>query len=428
MSPKSTRLTAINDNMNNYNSNNHNEINKKTYGYPSSTHITAAAPAAAAAVATSSTAAANIAAIRAISKLLSTCGIGAYFSRKGTLDKTAISVLSKLVYNVFQPCLLFVNVCSTVAKSGGDSAIFMLPLAASFQIMIGYIVGKIISTLVYGNKNKDEDGNAKPSLESKLLLTCTTFGNSGPLPFVFADALLKAHPDPTLAPKAVAYISLYLLGWSPLFWVIGTTILSEDKGNQSLKEKMSALSKRVLSPPVVASIMGLIIGNIPMIRNTFLPAKSLFNPVFEGMRTLGSAYLPAVLLVLAGSLVPPKDTSSTSTATTTTSTKSTGFFRSVSAVYLSRFLLMPTLGFTLIKFAKARIPLLAKVLSDPMLVFILLLETCMPSAQNSTVILSLNGDTAGAAKMARMLVAVYIAGIPAMSYWLAKIMGYTGLL
>jgi len=361
----------------------------------------------------------NAAAFRAISKLLSTCGLGAIASRHGILDKTSISVLSKLVYNVFQPCLLFVNVMSTVARSGGDSAITILPLAAAFQVFVGFFVGKIVSYFMYGKEATND---------SKLLLTCTTFGNSGPLPFVFADALLRMHPDPTLAPKAVAYISLYLLGWSPLFWVIGTTILSKDNGG-SRHDKMKALMGRVLSPPVIASLSGLAVGFTPFIREPFLSNTGILNPAFEAMRTLGNAYLPAVLLVLAGSLVPPPPSPTDKPVPVATKTKGfrAAFFKQAAAVYISRFLLMPSLAFFLIKTAKAKVPALAGILSNPMLVFILLLESCMPSAQNSTVILSLNGDGVGASKMARMLVAVYIAGIPAMSFWLAKVMKYTAL-
>jgi len=359
----------------------------------------------------------EIAALRAIFKLLSTCGLGAVASRKGILDKTAISVLSKLVYNVFQPALLFVNVCSTVAQSGSDPAITILPIAAAFQIFVGFCVGKIVSGFLYG---------PKPTNDSKLLLTCNTFGNSGPLPFVFADALFRMHPDPTLAPKAVAYISLYLLGWSPLFWVVGTTILSKSTGGNQT-EQLKLLQSRILSPPVVASIMGLIVGNIPFIRNLLIPTTALLNPAFEAIRTLGSAYLPAVLLVLAGSLVPPKPAPGDAPALPAAPGANLALFKKVVAVYGSRFLLMPTFGFLLVKIAKQKIPFLAKILTDPMLVFILLLETCMPSAQNSTVILSLNGDSKGASQMARILVLVYIAGIPAMSYWLAKIMKYTTL-
>lgn len=99
-------------------------------------------------------------------------------------------------------------------QRGGSPIAYILPLAACFQILLGFIIGKVVSKVLYG-KNQD-------SSEAKQFLTCSTFGNSGPLPLVFTDALFRASSDSTLLPNAVAYISLYLLGWSPLFWVIGT--------------------------------------------------------------------------------------------------------------------------------------------------------------------------------------------------------------
>eukprot|EP01031_Cornospumella_fuschlensis_P006670 gene6670-8295_t len=79
------------------------------------------------------------AAYKAISKLLATCGIGVLASKYKILDQTALSVLSKLIFSVFQPCLLFVNVASTVSNlgkntsTGSPAAIYLLPLAALLQ-------------------------------------------------------------------------------------------------------------------------------------------------------------------------------------------------------------------------------------------------------------------------------------------------------
>jgi hypothetical protein len=39
-------------------------------------------------------------------------------SKKGVLDQAALTSLSKLIFFVFQPCLLFVNVASTLAMKG----------------------------------------------------------------------------------------------------------------------------------------------------------------------------------------------------------------------------------------------------------------------------------------------------------------------
>lgn len=48
---------------------------------------------------------------------------------------------------------------------------------------------------------------------------------------------------------------------------------------------------------------------------------------------------------------------------------------------------------------------------DPLLVFILLLQGCMPSAQNSVLILQLEKRPAAASSMARLLSVVYVLAI-----------------
>jgi len=361
------------------------------------------------------------AALSAVAKLLSTCGIGVWASKVGILDKSAMSVLSKLVFNLLQPCLLFVNVASTCAKlkeSGSGAAVALLPIAAGIQILLGYIIGKVVSLFLYGNKSSEE---------SKELLTCTTFGNSGPLPLTFVDALLRNHANSAHLPKSIGYVSLYLLGWSPLFWIFAPAILSDDSNS---KTDWKVVRSRVLSPPVLGSIFGVIVGSIPLLRRIFISPTGILNPVFESMRTLGAGYLPAVLLVLAGSLLPSPDASGTAEKSATTESDSKidiGYIKQIVAIYLARFMLIPTVGFAIIKALKTRVPALSSILSDPILVFVLLLETAMPSAQNSTVILQLQKKSAAAARIARILLAIYVLGVPAISYWLIKILKYSNL-
>ena len=367
-------------------------------------------------VATTSSSVATAAALRAVSKLLSTCGIGIWASKTGLLDKAALSVLSKLVFGLLQPCLLFVNVASTVAKLGpsGGAAVTLLPLVAGVQILLGYVVGKIVSLLIYGRKSSEE---------SKQLLTCTAFGNSGPLPLVFVDALLRAHADQSLLPQSVGYISLYLLGWSPLFWIIAPAILSDESSG---KTDFKTLMKRVISPPVLGSIGGLVVGYVPFLRNLLLPANGLLNPVFEAMRTLGAGYLPAVLLVLAGSLTPTKEEPTPGTVTVAEESPAS-FVKRAASIYMARFLLMPTVGFGIIKLLRKYFST-SPLINDAVLMFVFLLETCMPSAQNSTVILQLQNNRAAATRMAKTLMFIYILGVPAMSFWIIKILQTTNLL
>ena len=381
---------------------------------------------AAAVASTSSAAAINAVALRAVAKLISTCGAGVIAGKFGLLDKTALGVLSKLVFYLFQPCMLFVNVASTIDKMGGNAGVMrILPLAAFVQIVIGFVVGKFLSFVIYGKKQSSE--------EAKQLLTCTTFSNSGPLPLVFVDALLKSHADVSILPKSVGYVSLYLLGWSPLFWIFAPAILTPTEVADPTKkvpthqEKLSLVLKRVFSPPVMGSLLGLIVG-ATQLKKLFIPVSGIFHPIFEAARTLGTGYIPAVLLVLAGSLTPAsKEEEAANPVKVVEGADKFDFVKQVGAIYLARFLLMPTLGFAMLAALKKYVPSMASVLSDPILVFVLLLQTCMPSAQNSTVILQLQGNRGAAARMAKALMAIYIMGIPAISYWLVKILQITNL-
>ena len=377
------------------------------------------------------------AALRAVAKLIATCGMGVAAGKSGLLDKVALSVLSKLVFGLLQPCLLFSNVATTMSKmdATGTGPARLLPLMALLQVTLGFVVGKLVSLLVYGRQQGSE--------EAKQLLACTSFGNAGPLPLVFVDALLKTHADATLLPKSVAYVSLYLLGWSPLFWIIMPTILSPARDASKPadpKEQLRQLAARVLSPPVLGSLAGLIVGMVPFLRNLFVPATGALHSIFGAAQTLGAGYLPAVLLVLAGSMTPTAPTAEEVEAVAAAkAAKKSGvaaaagggdqlaFIKQIVAIYAARFVLMPAMGFALVAAAKKHVPSLATLLTDPVLVFVLLLETCMPSAQNGTVVLQLLGNRGAAARMARVLMFIYVLGIPAISYWLVRILSMTGL-
>ena len=49
--------------------------------------------------------------------------------------------------------------------------------------------------------------------------------------------------------------------------------------------------------------------------------------------------------------------------------------------------------------------------NDPLLRFVLLMETCMPSAQQSVVVLQLNRNVDGAGSMAKTISALYITAV-----------------
>ena len=77
-------------------------------------------------------------------------------------------------------------------------------------------------------------------------------------------------------------------------------------------------------------------------------------------------------------------------------------------VMTHRFILMPVVVLTLVGWAQQK-GLLPK--NDPLLTFLLLLQACMPSAQNSVLILQLEKRPEEAAQLAQLVSAVYILSI-----------------
>lgn len=286
--------------------------------------------------------------------------------------------------------------------------------------------------------------------------------HSGPLPLLFVDTLFKTHPNPTLRPRAVALISFYLLAWSPLFWNYGYSLLVPDRRSRRAEQTL-VLSKKdvqqqgasaagmtaaytkngaaswvrlhramtshavrqLLNPPTLGCTLGAVAGLVPPVRRydmrvimaiqlSFVSIKSQSCPtepstcrlflgegaplssLFEALRTMGAAYVPCVLLVLAGSLAQGLEGFDA------------GLLRRTAVVMGQRFLIMPALTVALVAAGKRAGVIPAH---DPLLVFILLLQGCMPNAQNSVLILQLEKRPQAAASMARLTSTVYVLSI-----------------
>jgi len=360
------------------------------------------------------------ASVSAVSKLVCCVALGFVATKNKKMDQTAVSSMSKLIYNIFQPALLLVNVAQTLAMAeGGLGPLLPLPIFAIIQILIGSTIGSVLcSALKLPRESRDR----------RELKMCTTFANSGPLPLLFADALFKNFADTTLVPRAVAYISFYLLGWSPMFWTYGFSIAAGKKESTApaLPEGASALDKikawwsdpntqRIFSPPVFGCILGALVGLTPL-KGLLIGKSAPLSPAFDAMRTLGAAYLPAAILVLAGSLAGKSSDDGTAG-------ESTSLVRNVSMVMLARFVMMPIAALALVKSGIS----LNMLPNDKMLYFILLMEACMPSAQNSVIMLQMEGQTAAAQSMAKTLSTVYLLSIIPMALLLTACLQWVAL-
>ena len=316
--------------------------------------------------------------------------------------------LSRTVYNIFLPSLLLTNVVKTLAK-GGSSQLAFLPLAAVAQVTLGFVIGIIGARIL-----------RLSSQERRVYLVCCGFGNSAALPLLFANALFDA---PAQLVSIISSISFFLLGWTGLFWSLGYHLLAtlpDDYSNgtrsvtgpDGLASKMKQVMIRILSPPLVASCLGLVIGTAsPAVRDVFIA-----SPLFSALSSLASGYTPAAVLILAGSLArrPP-------TGISEEHGRNLRVPRMTLGISLTRFLFMPTAAMVMIAFGKT------SIFKPPMVRLALLLESIMPPAQNSTLILNMEGKQDAASAVARVLMVTYLIGILPISIGLSLFLGVAGL-
>lgn len=355
-----------------------------------------------------------VASISAMAKLLSSIGLGSLAARReNVLDKNAISVLSRLTFWVFQPAFLLCSVASTLCMEGGirKSLLAVMPVASALQIGLGAVVSSLVTKTLHIDENESSD-----------VRISTTFANSGPLPLIFADSLFQGG----IRRDVTACISFYLLAWSPLFWTCGRMILGTTAASQevfatqstSWKDHISAETSKWLSPPVVGCILGILIGTVPLLRSVFM--GGLGTPLFSAVNTLGTAYLPASVLVLAGSLVQ------------STTFKPGGPNTNVSrkalwSIMASRFLLAPLLSLVMVS-TLSSFNLLGSGRSRAILTFVLLMEGCMPPAQNSVIMLQLEGLTERAGRMAKMLALLYSVAVVPVTILMSGCLGLSEIL
>lgn len=375
------------------------------------------------------------ASLSATSKLLSSIGIGALTTPAGPkqfgniLDGAAVTSLSRLTYWLFQPCFLLCGVASTLAKASSStgagiptSSLLLLPLAAALQISLGAIAAKCITTKKFGIRpmflgiDTDDDAGAAD------IRMCTTFANSGPLPLILADALFGG----ALLSDVAACVSFYLLCWSPLFWSLGPSILGLTDGDGSEKSIVDKVLG-LLSPPVMGSILGIVVGSSSIMRNLFITADAPLAPVFGALRTFGVAYLPSAILVLAGSLVKKKEAPSEESEA---DNKSTSVHpKTIISLLFSRFLLSPVLALSTVRLLQvANLMPVDNARTLAIVTFTLLMEGCMPPAQNSVIMLQLKGEKGRAAKMAKLLTVMYTLSAIPVTLLLSGCLGISGIL
>lgn len=202
--------------------------------------------------------------------------VGYYVRRRGIIGSAGVRDMILLNIDVCLPALSFTataaNLTPEVAalERGFAGPLLGFPLAAAVTCLAGFLLGRLTASFA-GLKGKS----------ARTYAYLLTFANAAFLPFPVSYAL---HGD-----KGALYVSLYLLGYHPLFWTVGMWIIG---GRWNLR--------LAVHPILIGVVSGAIVG----MTGIHVPAA-----IMETLQMVGKGGLALALLysgaVLAENTISP---------------------------------------------------------------------------------------------------------------------------
>lgn len=323
---------------------------------------------------------------KAVMTVLLICLTGALLVRYQFIKDEALRILSKLVFIIMLPALLF----SATAPKTDLSALkefWIFPLSCAIFVGLGLGLGYVAAKMTKTD-----------SRFFNMVITCCTFGNTSFMPIPLVSAVALVVPAFAAIPGAektgIFYISLYLLLFSPLTWTIGFSMLS---GRKLSEMKITD----IINPPIVGMTLGLIVGLIPPLRDSFCMKTGLMSPLFESADIIGKATVPCALLVLGGRLAYgpihndiPK--------------------LSIAVTAFVKLIILPVLSVCYV-YCMIKLGFMPK---DPIMALVLILEAAVPPATNLIVMCAIQENDLLENNMASLCFWNYVFAIPTTTFFI----------
>lgn len=163
--------------------------------------------------------------------------------------------------------------------------------------------------------------------------------------------------------------------------------------------------KQILQPPIIASILAILIGTVPFLKRLILTDDAPLFFFTDSCLILGEAMIPCILLALGGNLVDGPGAGSSRIG-----------FRTTAAIIFARLLLVPPVGLGIVTLAD-RLGFIPE--GDKMFKFVLLLQHTMPTSVLSGAVSNLRGCGKEAAAI---LFWVHLFAILSMAGWIVLYM------
>lgn len=393
-------------------------------------------------------------AVLPVLKILVLCSFGlALASRKiNILPAASRKLLSKLVFALFLPCLIFTQ----LGKAATVQAIlewWFIPVNVVLGAVIGCTLGYFVALLV-----------RPPPQYFNFTVVMIGIGNIGNMPLVIIASICHddTNPfnlDPTVCnTNGIAYISFgqwvgavivytfvyHMLAPPPPVpdfdekkpLVITVEDVVEETRESSLPQMTfddsleapllhprpktpsalvkvrrkvlhvhtwltnSSLLKNVFQPPVVASLLALVIGCVPTLKGLIFEDHSIFFFLSDSLSLLGGAMVPCIMLVLGGNLIGGAGNSELGLRTTV-------------AIVFTRLVLVPPLGLAVVQSAN-KLGFLPE--GDKLFQFVLLMQHSMPTSILAGAVASLRGH--GAKEASAILFYEHILAVFSIAAWL----------
>ncbi|KAG2498465.1 hypothetical protein HYH03_003719 [Edaphochlamys debaryana] len=240
-----------------------------------------------------------LAAVVAVAKVALYCVVGAWAARKGLVTPEGRRLLSSLALNLLTPCLMLAK----LGPGGGVAELWELwPFTAN--MVASHVLGLLLGLLSVRLAGVPE------RLRNQMVVSCGV-GNVGNLPFVLMAGLAA---DPALpfaaamgagaaAELANRYVAVSGLSAALIQFPITNIFLrKQPEGAAAPKLSWRELAAGALSPPLLASILGLAVASVPTLRDALFAPSGCLRLVGEVVDGLAGACIPILLLVLGANL------------------------------------------------------------------------------------------------------------------------------
>lgn len=381
-------------------------------------------------------------AVLPIAKVFTMCFLGFLMASKyvNILPASGRKLLNGLVFSLLLPCLIFSQLGQAITWEKMIQWWF-IPMNVVLATISGSLIGLLVACIV-----------RPPYPFFKFTIVQIGIGNIGNVPLVLIAALCRDKSNPfgdsnKCAQDGNAYISFgqwvgAIILYTYVFQMLapppeGTFDIQEKQlpvkrpnSNDSSPEQVPLLSdeavplpedsnaskgrkikdflkfvydklklKQILQPPIIASILAMVIGTIPFLKRLIFTSDAPLYFFTDSCLILGEAMIPCILLALGGNLVEGPGSSKLGLKTT-------------AAIIFGRLVLVPPTGLGIVTLAD-KLGFLPP--GDKMFRFVLLLQHTMPTSVLSGAVASLRGCGREAAAV---LFWVHIFAVLSMAGWI----------